>query len=198
MTNIHLLVLLFCFIISIPGIASSLQYVNVFSGKAETNVTIYKHDEGRNNVYLLRSTEKWSVLASHPMQRTTKLSKQHNCTWATNGGPYNADGSGIGLVVNHQQIWHESYGGVGFGLARDGLHWAIGTPEAADASNLSDFVTGFDWLVRDGALVNHTDTTGAVKSARTAIGVDWQGRLVLIVVDGCEKWYVLFYVRALG
>lgn len=170
--------------------SSTLEYVKVFSAEAVTNVTIYRN-EGGNNVYLLHfSTEHWSVLASDHLQHTTKLSRQYNCTWATNGGPYNADGSGIGLVMSRGKVQHESYGGVGFGLTRDGSHWVIGAPNASDVPHLSDFVTGFDWLLRDGSLMNSTDTTGAILSARTAIGVDWQGRLLLMVVDGCEKWYV--------
>lgn len=176
---------------------STLEYVPVFSGDdAVTNVTIYQTGDANNNFYLLHfSNEQWSVLTSpfDRLQRTTKISRQYNCTWATNGGPYNADGSGIGLVISHGEIRHESFGGVGIGMTRDGSHWAIGTPNAMDVANLSDFVTGFDWLVREGALVNATDTTGAVLSARTAIGVDWQGRLLVMIVDGCEKWYVLLY-----
>ncbi|GAX11590.1 hypothetical protein FisN_1Lh047 [Fistulifera solaris] len=119
------------------------------------------------------------------------LSRQNNCTWASNAGPYHADGSSVGLVVSHGGIRHESYGGVGFGLTNDNTHWVIGTPNRSDVPYLSEFVTGFDWLVRDSAMVNSTDTTGAVVAARTAIGVDDEGRLLLMVIDGCEKWYVL-------
>ncbi len=170
---------------------STLEYVKVFSGKAFTNVTIYKN-RGGNKVHVLHiSTEHWGVLSSDRLQRTTKLSRQYNCTWAANAGPYHADGSSVGLVVSHGEIRHESYGGVGFGLTKDSTHWVLGTPNRSDVFYLSDFVTGFDWLVRDGAMVNSTDTTGAVLAARTAIGVDDEGRLLLMVIDGCEKWYVL-------
>ncbi|GAX12122.1 hypothetical protein FisN_1Hh047 [Fistulifera solaris] len=167
---------------------SALEYIRVFSGNAITNMTIYKN-RGGNKVYVLHfSTEHWSVLATDRLQRTTKLSRQNNCTWASNAGPYHADGSSVGLVVSQGEIRHESYGGVGFGLTEDNTQWVIGTPNRSDVPYLSEFVTGFDWLVRDGAMVNSTDTTGAVLAARTAIGVDDEGRLLLMIIDGCEKW----------
>jgi exopolysaccharide biosynthesis protein len=56
--------------------------------------------------------------------------------------------------------------------------------------DLQEFVTGFDWLVYNGTVKVGNDTTGALRAPRTVIGLDSQGRLLLLVVDGCEFWYV--------
>lgn len=61
------------------------------------------------------------------------------------------------------------------------------------ALGLQYYVTGFDWLVYNGIAVadQFNNTTGADKAPRTAIGVDGEGKLMLLVVDGCQRWYVL-------
>ena len=61
-----------------------------------------------------------------------------------------------------------------------------------------DFVTGFGWLVYDGKArvthshssnhKNHPDPTGAFRAPRTAIGLDKDSNLMLLVVDGCQRW----------
>ena len=121
---------------------------------------------------------------------------------ATNGGPFHADGTGVGVVISDGQVVHANYGGVGFGSTvpdSDGaFQWVIGTiANASQMVPLQQFVTGFDWLVRDGVNVADDNTTGARRSARTAIGVDWDGKLVLLVADGCELWCV-FAVSVFG
>jgi hypothetical protein len=68
--------------------------------------------------------------------------------------------------------------------------WVLGTPPSqAVLADLEWFVTGFDWLVREGVNVAQDDATGAHRAARTAVGIaGHDGSLVLLVVDGCERW----------
>jgi hypothetical protein len=68
--------------------------------------------------------------------------------------------------------------------------WVLGTPPSqAVLADLEWFVTGFDWLVREGVNVASHDATGAPRAARTAVGIDGHdGSLVLLVADGCERW----------
>jgi hypothetical protein len=35
--------------------------------------------------------------------------------------------------------------------------------------------------------------TGAARAPRTAVGVTGSGRLVVVVADGCEKWYAYLW-----
>ena len=82
----------------------------------------------------------------------------------------------------------EPYGsggyGVGFGTTAQG-DYVIGTlDDAAVASlNVTEFVTGFSWLVRDG--VNVAPASDFV-APRTTIGTAPDGRLLSLEVDGCE------------
>jgi len=45
-------------------------------------------------------------------------------------------------------------------------------------------MSGFGWLVYNGS--NTVRTQGGEAAPRTTIGVDDQGRLIMLVVDGCE------------
>lgn len=81
------------------------------------------------------------------------------------------------------------------------LVWVVGAIEsAAQAAGLGlrHFVTGFDWLVYDGKAVASAfnNTTGAEEAPRTAVGVNQQGKLMLLVADGCELWYVCHTLEA--
>lgn len=72
-------------------------------------------------------------------------------------------------------------------------HWVIGSMDSAEQwtdLGVTQFVTGFDWLVYNGTAVAANNTTGAEEAPRTAIGVNDRGILMLLVADGCEHWYV--------
>ena len=58
------------------------------------------------------------------------------------------------------------------------------------SGRIQHFCTGFGWLVYDGNNVanNNHNPTGADRAPRTAIGIDHNSNLMLVVVDGCEKW----------
>jgi len=68
------------------------------------------------------------------------------------------------------------------------------SPSSSWHGSLESFVTGFYWLVYDGVVVAKDDDNGKgtelQRAARTAIGTTSDGSLVILVVDGCEKWYV--------
>jgi Phosphodiester glycosidase len=62
-------------------------------------------------------------------------------------------------------------------------------------STVSNFVTGFQWLVYEGKSLadnssSHHNPTGADRAPRTAVGLDGESNLLLLSVDGCERWYV--------
>jgi Phosphodiester glycosidase len=143
----------------------------------------------------------------HRLERTSNQAKRHNCTIAVNAGPFNKDGSCVGtVVVNGQVIYNtgsSSSSSVGFGITAGGpavrrRHWVLGTLASPDEDipklGIVHFVTGFDWLVQDGVNVGtangRNNTTGAERAPRTSIGVDHRGRLVILVTNGCELWYV--------
>jgi exopolysaccharide biosynthesis protein len=75
--------------------------------------------------------------------------------------------------------------------------------EPSSRIKLWDFVSGFGWLVYDGKPRvttfhgngtaksggnNPSNPTGAIRAPRTAVGLDKDSNLMLLVVDGCEKW----------
>jgi hypothetical protein len=146
-----------------------------------------------------------------------RVSESSGCEWAVNGGPYQTDGTPVGVVIANGTIvaggddhTDDTTNSVGFGITRDGNYYILGNINAKrrrrddnddngiaineDDDNIIDdlqeFVTGFDWLVYNGTAQVGNDTTGAVRAPRTAIGVDGHGRLLWFVVDGCEVWYV--------
>ena len=143
---------------------------------------------------------------------TAAQAEANNCNIvATNGGPYNRDGTSSGPLVmrgelqtsdrNNSNNTESSF--VGFGITAkkktDGQqYWTLGSysqiiEKIVDMKlpPLWDFVTGFHWLVYDGTPVanNSANPTGAFQAARTVIGLDYDSNLFLLVVDGCEKWY---------
>lgn len=121
----------------------------------------------------------------------SKQAAAHKCAYATNAGPFKSliSGGCIGAVIVDGVTVASAYGGSNamFGLTRGG-DWVLGTvSNASEAAQLglTQLVTGFNWLVYDGQAV--VASAGGEQAPRTAVGVDGQGRLVLLEVDGCEK-----------
>ena len=82
-------------------------------------------------------------------------------------------------------------------------HWIMGQygqlVRSSSSLSIWDFVTGFGWLVYNGKTrvtsrnsnnndVNQLDPTGAIRAPRTAVGLDKDSNLMLLVVDGCQNW----------
>jgi len=108
----------------------------------------------------------------------------------------------------------EESGFVGFGIGTTGTtsssrgsgeksaknrYWVIGRYGQLVPSStvtLWDFVTGFEWLVYNGKprvtypyntiSTNPPNPTGAIRAPRTAVGLDKESNLMLLVVDGCQ------------
>jgi hypothetical protein len=178
--------------------------------RPETNLTVLPPSkELPRAAYLLTTTESWSVVvpSGHDrtlLERTSIQAAKHHCRYASNGGPFQKDGSCVGAVVSNGHVVAQEFGSVGFGLAsqweqdenRQVSRWVIGSIDnttQATTLGLQQFVTGFDWLVYDGMAVSTAEfnnTTGAEEAPRTAIGVNNKGQLMLLVTDGCELWYV--------
>jgi exopolysaccharide biosynthesis protein len=164
-----------------------------------TNLTVLESKDLPRKGYLAVTNEPWSIVlpnrsAFDHLQPTSKQAKQHHCFLATNGGPFNADGACVGAVIVDGNILEDRFDGVGFGVTRQpNRTWVIGRVESSEqarALRLQHYVTGFEWLVYNGSDVamGRNNTTGADKAPRTAVGIDSEGRLMLLVADGCEKW----------
>ncbi|XP_041259782.1 N-acetylglucosamine-1-phosphodiester alpha-N-acetylglucosaminidase isoform X2 [Onychostruthus taczanowskii] len=137
-----------------------------------------------------------------PVEETAKLRK---CLVAQNGGYFNMEtGECLGNVVSDGRLVRDSGGlqNAQFGIRKDGtmVFGYLSEEDVLDQSNpFVQLVSGVVWLLRDGEVyVNQsraaecgdTQSTGTfdrfinVISARTAVGHDRQGRLVLVHVDG--------------
>lgn len=146
---------------------------------------------------------------SYPLQTTRQQARREHCTVAaTNGGPFDAEGWNTGPTVVDGTITRTPNGSlydttmVGFGTATTTTtaqkQWILGNYRQIldryggdDNVTVEYFCTGFGWLVYGGRVVanNMDNPTGAKRAPRTAIGLDGDGTLMLLVVDVCEKWY---------
>ena len=138
-------------------------------------------------VFAVTTTRRVHVEMDAQLQKTSHW--QNACQIAVNGGPFQADGTPVGLVVAQGHILRQVGSPTDVGFGSNGTHYHIGS--ITDAVHLQDYVTGFDWLVRDARNVVVEDKTGAHRAARTAMGVTTDGQLVLAVTNGCERWYDL-------
>ncbi|XP_053936163.1 N-acetylglucosamine-1-phosphodiester alpha-N-acetylglucosaminidase isoform X2 [Cuculus canorus] len=137
-----------------------------------------------------------------PVEQTARL---RGCLVAQNGGYFDMEtGECLGNVVSDGTLVKNSGGlqNAQFGIQKDGtmVFGYLSEEDVLDQANpFVQLVSGVVWLLRDGEVyVNHSrtaecdeiQTTGTfdrfinVISARTAVGHDRQGRLVLVHVDG--------------
>ena len=118
--------------------------------------------------------------------RTSLTAKVNECQYATNGSPFNmATGDcDCGLSITNGQPYGSGGWGVGFGTTKQG-NYVIGTldNETVATMNVTEFVVGFSWLVRDG--VNVAGSSDFI-APRTTIGTTAEGQLLSLTVDGCE------------
>ncbi|NWI89139.1 NAGPA acetylglucosaminidase, partial [Pitta sordida] len=157
-----------------------------------------------------------------PVEETAKLG---GCLVAQNGGYFNmTTGECLGNVVSDGKLVRNSEGlqNAQFGIRQDGtmVFGYLSEDDVLDKTNpFVQLVSGVVWLLRDGELyINEsraaecedTQTTGTfdkfinVISARTAVGHDRQGRLVLAHVDGQTEsrgvslWEMAEFLRQQG
>jgi exopolysaccharide biosynthesis protein len=161
-----------------------------------TNVTIL-HESGGHKGYLVSTNQKFTVKKDKKLTITSKQAQQHGCRIATNGGPFQKDGESVGGVVIDFDIVSTDFSpeNVGFGISHDEKYWILGgIANASEAKELGVqyYLTGFDWLVYQGTPTSQNEYhTGKHhdRAPRTAIGVDKHGRLLLLLVDGCEECF---------
>ncbi|NXJ03982.1 NAGPA acetylglucosaminidase, partial [Odontophorus gujanensis] len=137
-----------------------------------------------------------------PVEETARLGR---CLVAQNGGYFDmSSGECLGNVVSDGRLVRNARGlqNAQFGIRRDGtmVFGYLSEEDVLDQANpFVQLVSGVVWLLRDGevyinqsqiAECDETQTTGTfekfinVISARTAVGHDSQGQLVLVHVDG--------------
>eukprot|EP00521_Asterionellopsis_glacialis_P014953 CAMPEP_0195308146 /NCGR_PEP_ID=MMETSP0707-20130614/38075_1 /TAXON_ID=33640 /ORGANISM="Asterionellopsis glacialis, Strain CCMP134" /LENGTH=266 /DNA_ID=CAMNT_0040372405 /DNA_START=336 /DNA_END=1136 /DNA_ORIENTATION=- len=173
---------------------------------SKTNVVLLRNATFTGyNAYVAVTSNTFSVAAFHNcsrgVQTTSKQAKHHSCQVATNGGPFQSyrNGGCTGEVIIGGKVVSGEFSSlssvVGFGVTNDN-RWLFGrlaNEIEAQQLGINYFVTGFGWLVYNGlnALTSNKTESNmeTLSSARTAVGVDHEGRLVLLVVDGCEKCF---------
>ncbi|XP_037129930.1 N-acetylglucosamine-1-phosphodiester alpha-N-acetylglucosaminidase [Syngnathus acus] len=143
--------------------------------------------------------------ANYTLSTVEATSRAPGCLYAQNGGFFDTrTGQCLGNVVSDGRMVQDS-GGVQnalFGMRRDGtlVFGYLSEEEVLDASNpFVQLVSGVMWLLRNGEVyVNSslkaeckgTQETGSLQyftdviSARTALGHDAEGRVVLVQIDG--------------
>lgn len=108
---------------------------------------------------------------------------------ATNGGPFNADGTNAGPAVMKGRLigTNAPTEYVGFGTSVDG-EYLFGNYHDFDDDRIWEFVTGFGWLVYNGTSVVGSNEDDK-KAPRTIIGIDQNNNLISVVIDGCEMCF---------
>jgi exopolysaccharide biosynthesis protein len=141
--------------------------------------------------------------SSSPRKRVSVTSRLNGCSIASNAGFFNTrTGKCIGnLITNAKQIQITGFQNSNFGITADGeIYTGYLSRQTILNNTFTNLVTGVIWLVR--ARKNFVDQsfiledmsvqeTGrdfiTVKSARSAIGHDSMGRIVLVNIQG-KSW----------
>ncbi|XP_055933839.1 N-acetylglucosamine-1-phosphodiester alpha-N-acetylglucosaminidase-like [Argiope bruennichi] len=136
-------------------------------------------------------------------QTVSATSKKHKCTVAINAGYFDTtSGKCLGNVISNGRIAHDSNGiqNAHFGLTKDGkIFTGYVSEENVLSGNLLQLVGGVIWILRNGTgFVNvskkleceKTEETGPmdhfinILSARSAVGHDEDGNVIIVQVDG--------------
>lgn len=144
--------------------------------------------------YWLTTNQNISVAVAHAdgkqkLQTVGLTALQFGCKIAaTNGGPFNSDGSNSGPVVIQGQLagTNAPTDFVGFGTTVDG-EYLFGNYHDFDVGRIWDFVTGFGWLVYNGTSVVGSNEDDK-QAPRTAIGINENDNIISVAIDGCERW----------
>ena len=180
---------------------TTIESKKVFLVRTNRPISVILPPQTNQGAYQLQKVSK-QVLRQPKQQQLC-------ATVAINGGPFNWDGSCVGPVVSHNGhiVSNSTSSWPGFGrgyrmnnsnisnslyvlgeysdIPRD-THQQHGDGE--HTIQLTDFVTGFGWLVYGGQIVvDHNNPTGAIQAPRTVIAVDKNNHWILLVADGCEK-----------
>jgi len=124
------------------------------------------------------------------LQTVGLTAQQFGCNVAaTNGGPFNSDGSSSGPVVIQGRLVGTNVPTdyVGFGTTVDG-DYVFGNYHDFDSTKIWDFLTGFGWLVYNGTSVVGSNEDDK-QAPRTIVGVDQDDNLISVVIDGCDRCF---------
>ncbi|XP_051636790.1 N-acetylglucosamine-1-phosphodiester alpha-N-acetylglucosaminidase [Manacus candei] len=189
-------------------VAATRTFVSYFPPEGSGRKALYGHFTFvRNPLRTLSVLEPGGAGGCREQRRATvqETAQLGNCLVAQNGGYFNMEtGECLGNVVSDGKLVRNSGGlqNAQFGIRKDGtmVFGYLSEEDVLDQTNpFVQLVSGVVWLLRDGevyinesrdAECGDTQTTGtfdkfiSVISARTAVGHDRQGRLVLVHVDG--------------
>ncbi|NXL99673.1 NAGPA acetylglucosaminidase, partial [Tyrannus savana] len=189
-------------------VAATRTFVSYFPPEGSDRKVLYGHFTFvRNPLRTLSVLEPGGAGGCREHRRATvqETARLGSCLVAQNGGYFNMDtGQCLGNVVSDGKLVLNSGGiqNAQFGIRKDGtmVFGYLSEEDVLDQTNpFVQLLSGVVWLLRDGEVyVNEsrmaecgdTQTTGTfdkfinVISARTAVGHDRQGRLVLVHVDG--------------
>lgn len=119
----------------------------------------------------------------------SEIASNNGCLYAINAGPFNMDtGACAGNVVSNGTIIQTDESGfANWGLTRDG-RWVFGQfgAQIIEDSNVVELISGFKGalLVDDFSGVPSSSTLVA---QRQAVGIDEQGKLLFLTIDGSES-----------
>eukprot|EP00795_Rhopilema_esculentum_P016627 gene16627-8059_t len=137
-------------------------------------------------------------------ETVSNTAKHAKCTIAINAGFFNTHTAGcLGNIVSNGHMIHDSNGvqNANFGIRKNG-ELVVGYLSDDDVTEKNNpfvqLISGVGWLIRNGIYINDskkaecadTEETGTIErffnviSARSAIGHDKDGRIILITIDG--------------
>eukprot|EP01006_Ploeotia_vitrea_P048789 TRINITY_DN67270_c0_g1_i2.p1 TRINITY_DN67270_c0_g1~~TRINITY_DN67270_c0_g1_i2.p1 ORF type:complete len:264 (+),score=37.89 TRINITY_DN67270_c0_g1_i2:32-823(+) len=151
-----------------------------------TNVFYATIDNPRDTFHIYASLQPDKKCGDH--EKTDDQAKKNGCALATNGGPFKftVANSCLGYVISDGKVLNvQSTGNANFGLLTNGS-FILGELKSSEFHqlNFSQLVSGFGWLTYKGKVLPRP---GGEIAPRTTIGVDPEGRLVIVVIDGVEK-----------
>jgi len=120
--------------------------------------------------------------------RTSRTAVANGCSFAVNGAPYNMEtAAAAGPLVSDGEYFDTCNlspdAATSFAITSDETKYALG--ELANLSSVSQAIGGFSngFLVKNGSALESSSTLIA---PRTAVGINAQGELLILVVDGVE------------
>ncbi|NWU90815.1 NAGPA acetylglucosaminidase, partial [Upupa epops] len=189
-------------------VATTRTFVSYVPAESQARRVVYGHlTLVRNPLRTLSVLEPGGAGGCHDQRRATveETARLGRCLVAQNGGYFDMDsGECLGNVVSDGRLVRNSGGlqNAQFGIRKDGtmVFGYLSEEDVLDGTNpFVQLVSGVVWLLRDGEVyINQShmaecgdvQTTGTfskfinVISARTAVGHDSQGQLVLVHIDG--------------
>ncbi|XP_074014864.1 N-acetylglucosamine-1-phosphodiester alpha-N-acetylglucosaminidase [Numenius arquata] len=189
-------------------VATTRTFVSYIPPDGENRKVVYGHFTFvRNPLRTFSVLEPGGTGGCQAQRRATveETARLRKCLVAQNGGYFNMEtGACLGNVVSDGKLVRNSGGlqNAQFGIRKDGtmVFGYLSEEDVLDQANpFVQLVSGVVWLLRDGevyvsqsqvAECGDVQTTGTfdkfinVISARTAVGHDSQGQLVLVHVDG--------------